>query len=415
MFIKNDVFNFINDVVKQTTGLEDVSVANAEDLVSLGNRVLSSDNNVENFMNVLVDRIAKSIVSNRPYSAKVKSLMMDTFTFGAVLQKIYVDPMKARKSESWGIDDNNGAGKEYTPIFIVKPTVKQKLFSGIDTWEIDTSIPDIQIRSAFRNASEMAVMIDAIYTALENSKQMDLEAMANMVYGTAIALRIIYEKNPANVTRTNKARVLIDLRKEYNDFYGLTEGDAGYLATADDCNRTPEFYRFASKTISDVIAYLEQMSVTFNTEGYHRHTPKDKLRVTMVHDFVSAFNAYLQSDVWHNELTKLPNYTEVPYWQGSGEDWTDTRKIALQVKTDYTPTGVETAYEVEQNGIVCVLSDVEAMGMTIDSERLRSEYDNRHEVTALYAKADKGYFVDQSENLVVFVVADEIATPTVVS
>lgn len=415
MLIKNDVYSFLNDVCKQTTGFEGVSVKDAQDLVRLGNDVLSSDTNVENFFGTIYDLTAKSIVNVRPYSAKVKSLMMDTFTFGAIMRKIYVDPMKSRPSESWDIDDNNGAGKEYTPIFIVKPTVKMKVFSGINTWEIDTSVPDVQIRSAFRSAEEMAVLIDAIYTALENSMQLDLEVMAQTVYGTMIANRIIYEKNPDNVTRTNKARVLVDLRDEYNKFYGLESGDAGYLATADDCNRTPEFYRFASKTINDVIGYMEQMSGTFNTDGYLRHTPKEQLRVTMIHDFVSSFSAYLQSDVWHNELTKLPNYVETNFWQGSGDDWTETRKIALKVKSNYTADGEEKGYSVTQDGVVCVISDVEAMGMTIDNQRRKAVYDPRHEVTAIYEKADKGYFVDPSENCVVFVVADAIATPTEVA
>lgn len=406
------VYSFLNDVCKQTTGFEDVSVVDAQGMVSLGNQVLSSTENTENFFGTIYDMTAKSIVNVRPYQAKVKSLMMDTFTFGAIMRKIYVDPMEARESAHWDIDDNNGAGKEYSPIFIVKPKVRIKIFSGIDTFEIDTAIPDIQIRSAFRDASEMAALIDGIYTSLENSMNLRLEVLAQTVYATMIANRIIYDTNPDNVTRTSKAKVLVDLRKEYNDFYGLEVGDAGYLATKKQALSTPEFYRFASKTINDIIGYMEQLVQTFNTDGYLRHSGKDRLRVTMLHQFISAFNVYLQSDVWHNELTKLPNYVEVNYWQGGGTNWEDNDKIAIKCESYYTSDGVAKGFEVEQDGIVCLLTDVEAMGMTIDNQRRKSVYDPRHEVTAVYAKADKGYFVDPSENAVVFIVADAIATPT---
>ena len=50
--------------------------------------------------------------------------------------------------------------------------------------------------------------------------------------------------------------------------------------------------------------------------------------------------------------------------------------------------------------------------MTIDNERMYSVFDRRHEVTAIYKKADKGYFVDPTENAVIFVVADPKSTIT---
>ena len=62
-----------------------------------------------------------------------------------------------------------------------------------------------------------------------------------------------------------------------------------------------------------------------------------------------------------------------------------------------------------------MLSDYEAMGVTMNKERRKSVYDNLHEVTCVYDKADKGYFVDPTENCVVFVVADSITTPTIVT
>lgn len=410
------VYSFLNNIVRQTTGISDVDVEDARGLVDLGERVLSSNTNLENFFNTIYDVTAKTIISNRPYTARVKALMMDTFTFGAILRKIYVDPMKARENVSWDIDDNSGAGKEYTPIFVVKPSVKTKIFSGLNSWEFDTAIPDVQIRSAFHNEQEMVALIDAIYTSLENSISLALEAMAQTTYGTMIADRLINYTNPDSLVGHPTTRTVVDLREEYNAFYGLEDGDAGYIETAAQFNSTPECYRFAGKVIKETIDHMEQMSVTFNTQGYHRHTPKSKLRVTMIEDWVSAFDTYLQSDVFHNELTKLPNYVSVPYWQGSGDDWStdNTRKVALKVQTSYAKDsdGEPKEYEVEQDGIVCMLSDMEAMGMTINNERRKSVYDPRHEVTCVYAKADKGYYIDPSENCVIFVVTDEIATPT---
>ena len=120
----NQVYEFINSVVAQTTGLNNVAVVDAKGLVALGNEVLSSDTNVENFMGVMYDKTARMVVNNRAYEGRAKSLMMDSFVFGAILQKIYVDPMQAKESPQWNVEDNT----EYSPIYIVKPVVKQKIF-----------------------------------------------------------------------------------------------------------------------------------------------------------------------------------------------------------------------------------------------------------------------------------------------
>lgn len=387
----NQVYAFIQEAAKQTTGLTAVTNLDASGLVSLGDEVLSSNTNLENFTNSIFDVLGRSIVSTRPYSPRVKSLMLDGFTFGAYLRKIYVDPMKAQKSPQWDIDDNDGAGVDLTTVFVIKPTVKTKIFEGIDTWEFDTAIPDIQWRSAFRSAEEMIVLIDAVYTALSNSMSMALEAMANTVYGTMIANRLIETK-----AKSNPANVVVDLLSLYKEASGDTTMTAAKAKTSAD------FYKFAGETIRNYIKYMGTMNTTFNTEGYYRFTPEDKLRFTVVSDFANAFDTYLQSDTFHNEITALPNYVEIPYWQGIGTATTDTRKINITTQ-DYT---------VAQDGIVAVLSDMDALGMTINNQRRKSAYDPRHELTAIYDKADKGYFADPSENCVVFILADSIATPT---
>lgn len=384
--VVKQVFNFVNDVIKQTSGLTAVEVVDAQGLVALGNEVLSSDTMVENFMGVLYDKTAKMVVSNRPYDGRVKQLMMDTFTFGAILQKIYVAPMEAKDSPQWNVEDET----EYSPIYIVKPEVKQKIFSGIDTWEFDTAIPDVQIRSAFTSAEQMAVFIDAIYVSLENSMNMSLEVLANTVYATMIANRIIETK-----VNSRGANTVVDLLAGYKAYTGDT------AMTAAKAKTSPEFYKYAGMIMKQTIMRMEQMGTTFNTEGYYRHTPREMLNVAMVADFVAGFDTYLQADTFHNEITALPNYTEVPFWQGSGTDWNSTRKINIKTQ----------GFTVNQDGIVAIFADVEAMGMTIDNQRQKSVYDGRHEVTAVYNKADKGYFCDPSENAVVFILADAVSTP----
>lgn len=112
-------------------------------IVSLGNDVLSSDTTKDNFLNVLVDRIGKTIISQRAYSAEVNALINDAFTFGAILQKLYIAPVKASDSSQWDLE----SGASVDQYIISKPNVKQKLFNKRSTWEVDITIPDFQLSS----------------------------------------------------------------------------------------------------------------------------------------------------------------------------------------------------------------------------------------------------------------------------
>lgn len=99
-------------------------------------------------------------------------MVREPFEYGCILQKIYVNLPDAKENNSWEIGKEN-----YTPTFapVIKPKLEQKLFNKQATWEIDVTIPDFMFRTAFTSATEMAVLIDAIFTAMENMMQIALE------------------------------------------------------------------------------------------------------------------------------------------------------------------------------------------------------------------------------------------------
>ena len=55
------IYSILNDVAKQTFGTSAISVVDTASFVSLGNAILKSDTDTENFLNKLTDRIAKTV------------------------------------------------------------------------------------------------------------------------------------------------------------------------------------------------------------------------------------------------------------------------------------------------------------------------------------------------------------------
>lgn len=376
----NQIYSIVNSVASQSMGSAAISAVDASSFIALGNSVLSSQTSTDAYLNTLVDRIGKTIFSIRAYQAADRDIVREPFEYGCILQKIYVDMPEARVNNSWNIGSNG-----YTPEFapVIKPTVKQKLFNAISTWEVAVTIPDEILKTAFTSETAMAVFIDAIFTAMENMMQLAMENNINITRAAFIARKL-------NANNTCGA---INLLANYNHLTG------GSLTVA-TCLRDLGFLKYASQQIKLWTDRMVKMSTLFNDEtGYKRHTPKDLQVLDVLADFATSSDIYLQANTYHDELVKMPYYNVVPYWQGSGEGYAFDDTSAVNIKIDANTT-------VNKSGVLAVLFDHDAMGVTIKDRRATTERNNHDEYTNYYNKANIGYFNDMSENGIVFYIED---------
>lgn len=376
----NQIYSIVNSVASQAMGSAAISAVDASSFIALGNSVLSSQTNTDAYLNTLVDRIGKTIFSIRAYQAADRDIVRESFEYGCILQKIYVDMPEAKVNNSWNIGSNG-----YTPEFapVIKPTVKQKLFNAISTWEVAVTIPDEILKTAFTSETAMAVFIDAIFTSMENMMQLAMENNINITRAAFIARKL----------NTHNTCGAINLLANYNDLTGET-------LTVATCLRDLGFLKYASQQIKLWTDRMVKMSTLFNDEaGYKRHTPKDLQVLDVLADFATSSDIYLQANTYHDELVKMPYYNVVPYWQGSGEGYAFEDTSAVNIKIDANTT-------VNKSGVLAVLFDHDAMGVTIKDRRATTERNNHDEYTNYYNKANIGYFNDMSENGIVFYIED---------
>ena len=373
------IYSILNDVAKQTLGTEAIAVVDTQSFISLGDKVLKSDTDTENFLSKLTDRIAKTVYSVRNYTGINKNLMREPFDYGVIVQKIHVEMPEAKENNAWKIGEVG-----YTPTYapVIKPTVSQKLFNKLSTWEIDVTIPDFMLKTAFLNESSMATFIDAIFTAMNNAMVMCADNNANLIRANFIGNKI----HSAQPTQA------INLLTQYNT---LTNANL----TVASCLRDVDFLKWATMQISLWTKRMRVMSKLFNEDSNSKFTSGEYLVLDVLQDFASSTATFLQSDTYHKELVALPMYNEVPYWQGSGTSFAfaDTSKIS--VKIDGTT-------EVTQGGIIAVAYDYNAIGTTINEPRSTTERNNKDEYTNYYNKATIGCFNDLGENGIVFYIAE---------
>lgn len=388
----------VNDAYKDAIGENvQLSVLDTSDFVSMGKNLgngetMDSAAMYESFFASLANRLVKTIYAIRVYRARTRGILRDETEWGAFKQKVHYDVVDATNNPAFTIPDRSGQDPSYTQVspYDVSTTIKIKplLFGGQGTWSIEIVRPIAQIMTAFTNAAEMASFIDGIYTYIENSMQLEVEAVENAAANTGIATAVL----------NGKARNLL---MEYNALDTTTT-----RVSAAECMSNPGFLRYAAKEIRMVTKYMGRMSRRFNAGNMPKFTPEDRLVVEMLEDFVSSSEVYMQSDTYHRELVELPRYTPIEFWQGSGVDFDFADIGAIKIQHDnFVSTDNQTG-TVKVNGIIAFLHDVDAIAANFGEAYDWEQPNVRQRVVNVGRQMRKGFGVDPNENMFVFFVSD---------
>ena len=380
------IATLINDITSEITGKTNLVKEDLSNIVDVGKELFNATD-VDNYVKSLVNRVGKTIFVNRKYSGKVPSVVMDSWEFGSVLQKISADLPQATENESWELEN----GTSYDPNIFYKPTVSAKFFNSKTTFEIPLSFTEKQVKESFNSSSELNAFISMLYNAVEKSMTVKIDSLVMRTINNMIANT--FDGDASGIRAVN-------LLKEYNTVNGLSGASA---LTANKALTTPEFLRFASLKLALYADRLGTMSTLFNAGGKERFTPKDMLHIVLLSDFAEGAKIYLESDTFNKDLVKLPLAETVPYWQGSGKSYSfaDVSKINVQIAKGSTKK------DVTLNGVIGVMFDRDALGVCNLDRRVTTNYNPKAEFFSNWYKFDAGYFNDLNENFVLFYVADE--------
>ena len=381
------VYNLVNTATNEALGSENLVQENLSNLVDIGTQIFNAEA-VDRYVRSLVNQIGKIIFVSRPYRGGVPSVLMDAWEFGSVLEKITVELPEATENESWELVD----GASYDPNIFYKPKVSAKFFNKKVTFEVDMSFTEMQVKQSFQNATQLNSFLSMLYTAVEKSMTVKTDALVMRTINNFIGETIYADYEGEELSSKSGVRAINLL-----SLYKARFTEAANM-TAEQAVTTPEFIRFAAYTMANYIDRLTRISTLFNIGGKDRFTPKDMLHVVMLSDFRNAADIYLQSDTFHDAYTALPNAETVPYWQGSGDDFGFGNVSKINVMT----TG---NHAVEAGGILAIMFDRDALGVSNLSRRVTTNYNAKAEFWNNFYKFDAGYFNDQNENFLVFFVA----------
>lgn len=380
------VYQLVNTATQEILGETAVVAEDLSNVVDIGTEIFNADA-VDRYVRSLVNHIGKVVFVNRPYRGSVPSVLMDGWEFGSILEKISADLPIASENESWELVD----GASYDPNIFYKPKVSAKFFNKKVTFEIDLSFTERQVKQSFSNAVQLNAFLSMLYTAVEKAMTVKIDSLVMRTINNMIAETLYSEYEDGDYAAKSGVRA-VNLLKLYNTRFA----DANL--TAAQAITTPEFIRFASLTMANYIDRLGRLSTLFNVGGKDRFTSSDMLHVVLLSDFKNAAGAYLQSDTFHDAYTALPNAETVPYWQGSGLSYSFDEISDIHVNT-------ASGNEVTASGILGIMFDRDALGVTNPDRRVTTNYNAKAEFWTNFYKYDAGYFNDLNENFVVFFVA----------
>lgn len=380
------IYELMNGVTNEILGKSDLVAEDLSNVVDVGNEIFGATE-VDGYVKSLVNHIGKVIFVNRPYTGNIPSLLMDSWEFGSVLEKISADIPNATENESWELEN----GKEYKQDIFYKPSVSAKFFNKMVTFEVPMSFTEKQVKQSFSSAAQLNGFISMIYNAVDKSMTVKIDSLVMRTINNMIGETISAELGADETLETHSGTKAVNLLKLYNDKFGAD-------ITANDCLTNADFIRFASYTMALYVDRLSKISTLFNVGGKERFTSAEYLHIVMLSEFKSGATAYLSSDTYHENYVALPNSESVPYWQSSGTDYSFENTSKINVKT-------ATGKDIVATGVLAIMFDRDSMGVCNSDRRVTTNYNAKAEFFNNYYKFDASYFNDLNENFVVFYVA----------
>lgn len=403
--ILNTVYNAMqigtSDVLETstTTVYDDLS-----NIVDVGKQVLSFLDsggvgvNYDNYLSKLIDQIGKITFVDRAYTSQAPNILKDSWEYGSIMMKVRAEIPEARDNDTWNLSrfglptsetTENGAGlgeNSYPDPFVLsKPNVEARFFNSKVTYEVPITLASYQLKEAFQSASQMSRFFSMIENRIRVKKTLCTDALIMATIRNLIA----------NKVGSGNAVNLLAL---YN-----TGRKTPLSAT--DARKDPDFLRFAAKTIMLYKRYLAEASVLYNEGNYVTYTPADRLKAIFLSEFAKDLEVYLYSTTFHNEFLQLDGYSEVGYWEGSGDSAADGFSQRSKISSKYIKMD-GTVDTVTQDGIIAVLFDEEAAAVCNENDRVTSIYNPRGEYTNFFYKWDAAYLNDMQENVVVFYIGE---------
>lgn len=378
----------LNDVLEQITGRKSLAAVDESEFVSVATTLLQTG--YDQLNTAVQEVIGRSIWVSRSYDPIYPSIMMDSEKWGGITRKVTTLDGEFIDDQGYPLTD----GTSIDPFLIQKRKNVQFNFYGGNTKEMLVTTPEEQLNTAFHSSGEFGSFMADQAVQLQNQIKQKIEAESRIVVNNMIGAAI----------NAGGDRVMHALT-EYKAATGNTTiTAANYLSEA-------EFVPFAKWLYGDLVTkkrFLAERSTKYHaqintyagvtlTKPILRHTPEQFLRIFMLSSFMDQINSSALSGIYNKDILSIGRYESVNFWQNIDAPST-VSVTANELQADGTcAAGTPVVSDI----VLGCLFDVEALGITVKNESVRSIYNPRGRYFNNWYNWIVRWFNDQTENFIV--------------
>lgn len=377
------ISTLLNEITSELLGKTDIVQEDLSNVIQVG-KELFSQVQYDNYVKALNNKIGKMVFNTRVYNSKAPKVLMDNWRYGSVTEVVDMELPEVYDNESWKLQNETVVDNQ----LFYQPKVSTKLYNDIISFEIPMSFTERQVMESFNSPSQLNSFITMIYNAVDNAMKFFIDSLIMRTINNFIACT--FENDIIDKDYTGKSTTrCVNLLKLYNTTFTKN-------LTTSDCKYDKEFLKFATTIINNYKSRLGVYSTLFNISGKQKFTPSDNLHLVVINEFANNIKTYLESETYHKDLVSLPKYEEVAFWQAPGNEFKGIYNINIK-NTNNTLINV--------NGVVAVMFDDNALGVSLFDRRTTTSVNPRGEFTTNYEKCDGRFFNNFNENFVVFYIA----------
>lgn len=377
MAVNTQFYTTLNELMTRATKGQVTGVVDYASFVDAG-KILSAmtiQDLTNEFLDPLMNKVQKTINDNPSYQGSLIDMYKGKLDYG-VLETIMGSFYSMAQSTFDGKTLTNG--ETYTSQFKVNLPEKTVMYhTDSDSWELDITIRDTDLRGAFTSPSSMDAFISSIMIDVANSLEIAKESARLAVVASKIKVADAVQAEEADDT---KGAVHYDLLAIYN-------AKAGTDLTSDNCLDNDAFIRFSVAAIKDVAELMKKPSNKFNTKEFMTFTPASKRKLKVNSLFEKAIKVSVIDAYNVGNATLGMDYEILPFWQNI-----DNRLV------------VQTGENTNSSPVIACLYDDRAIGEMVQLEATESTRNAKFRYTNYHFQENYMYWQNDYANFVIFTI-----------
>lgn len=411
-------YSGLPDTDAEITYLDDQYIVDLGEALTLTGDDFAINSPADIFFKALLSQIGKVVIDNRSYVAQLPSLFVDTMNWGLFREQVLIELSDVMVDEMWNPDGfigwyesrtiggvtvtgpDEGARIAAIEFGCYKPPVSAKIYKKCHGIMVALTTAREQFFTAFKNADEYSSFLAGLYNSVENTLQVKAEIYALMTVSMGIA---------KSIGNSN----LISLRDEWA---ALNPGVT--LPTSNDALLQDEdFQRFMLRRIAEVQDYAERFTAAYNDHNHITFAAQPQ-KILLSHA-VNAAKFGVRANTYNEKLLGIGDYDRVTGWQAVTTSGVTTDRFELDTASSImltaaaaTEAGITStigdAVTVDSDGnaaitgIIAVIYDRLAMGVTLDKRKVTTQYAASRDTVNSFYHALVNYCVNDSYPIISF-------------